>query len=63
MLLLKKRTHNRFIDGFNTLNLAQGKYQNLLGKNQQKSCYYIALVGFCAGTWLISSTGPFWIHS
>jgi HAE1 family hydrophobic/amphiphilic exporter-1 len=25
---------NRFVDGFNnTFNLAQGKYQNLLGKN------------------------------
>jgi HAE1 family hydrophobic/amphiphilic exporter-1 len=32
-MLLKKRTHNRFIDGFKTpFNLAQGKYQNLLGK-------------------------------
>jgi HAE1 family hydrophobic/amphiphilic exporter-1 len=57
----KKRTPiNRFIDAFNnTFNLAQGKYQNLLGKIiNRRAITFIALIGFCAGTWLISSTVP-----
>jgi HAE1 family hydrophobic/amphiphilic exporter-1 len=51
---------NRFVDGFNnTFNLAQGKYQNLLGKIiNRRAITFIALVVFCAGTWLISSTVP-----
>jgi HAE1 family hydrophobic/amphiphilic exporter-1 len=33
MVKLKENSINRFVDGFNnTFNLAQGKYQNLLGK-------------------------------
>ncbi|MDR7211420.1 efflux RND transporter permease subunit [Flavobacterium piscis] len=57
----KKRTPvNRFIDGFNNqFNLAQGKYQNVLGKIvNRRSVTIIALLGFCAGTWFISSTVP-----
>ncbi|MFT5253961.1 MAG: HAE1 family hydrophobic/amphiphilic exporter-1, partial [Flavobacteriales bacterium] len=56
----KKTPINRFIDGFNnTFNLAQGKYQNLLGKIiNRRAITFIALVGFCVGTWLISSTVP-----
>jgi HAE1 family hydrophobic/amphiphilic exporter-1 len=42
-----------------TFNLAQGKYQNLLGKIiNRRAITFIALVVFCAGTWLISSTVP-----
>ena len=57
----KKRTPvNIFIDGFNNkFNLVQGKYQNVLGKIVNRRAVTIfALVGFCAGTWLISSTVP-----
>jgi len=57
----KKRTPvNRFIDGFNNkFNLAQGKYQNVLGKIvNRRAVTIIALLVFCAGTWLISSTVP-----
>jgi len=57
----KKRTPvNRFIDGFNNkFNLAQVKYQNVLGKIVNRiAVTIIALLAFCAGTWLISSTVP-----
>jgi len=56
----KKTPVNRFIDGFNNkFNLAQGKYQNVLGKIvNRRAVTIIALLGFCAGTWLISSTVP-----
>jgi HAE1 family hydrophobic/amphiphilic exporter-1 len=56
----KKTPINRFIDGFNDrFNLAQGKYQNVLGKIvNRRTVTFIALLGFCAGTWLISSTVP-----
>jgi HAE1 family hydrophobic/amphiphilic exporter-1 len=56
----KKTPINRFVDGFNNLfNLTQGKYQNLLAKIiNRRAITFIALVGFCAGTWLISSTVP-----
>jgi HAE1 family hydrophobic/amphiphilic exporter-1 len=56
----KKTPINRFIDGFNSLfNLTQGKYQNLLGKIiNRRAVTVIALMVFCAGTWLISSTVP-----
>ena len=56
----KKTPINRFIDGFNNkFNLAQGKYQNVLGKIvNRRAVTIIALLGFCAGTWLISSTVP-----
>lgn len=51
---------NRFIDAFNEkFNLAQGKYQNLLGKIVDRRVVTIlALVGFCIGTFLISSSVP-----
>ncbi|KIA97981.1 MULTISPECIES: efflux RND transporter permease subunit [unclassified Flavobacterium] len=56
----KKTPVNRFIDGFNNkFNLAQGKYQNVLAKIvNRRAVTIIALLGFCAGTWLISSTVP-----
>jgi HAE1 family hydrophobic/amphiphilic exporter-1 len=57
----KKRTPvNIFIDGFNNMfNIASDKYQNALGKIiNRRSVTFIALVGFCAGTWFISSTVP-----
>ncbi|HEU4495987.1 MAG TPA: efflux RND transporter permease subunit, partial [Flavobacterium sp.] len=56
----KKTPINRFIDGFNNkFDLAQGKYQNVLGKIiNRRAVTIIALLGFCAGTWLISSTVP-----
>lgn len=51
---------NRFIDGFNNkFYLAQGKYQNVLAKIvDRRVITIVALIGFCAGTWLISSTVP-----
>jgi HAE1 family hydrophobic/amphiphilic exporter-1 len=44
----KKTPINRFVDGFNnTFNLAQGKYQNLLGKIiNRRAITFIALVVF-----------------
>jgi HAE1 family hydrophobic/amphiphilic exporter-1 len=56
----KKTPVNRFIDGFNNkFNLAQGKYQNVLAKIvNRRVVTVVALLGFCAGTWLISSTVP-----
>jgi hydrophobic/amphiphilic exporter-1 (mainly G- bacteria), HAE1 family len=57
----KKQTPaTKFIDGFNNkFNLAQGKYQNVLAKIvNRRSVTIISLLGFCAGTWLISSTVP-----
>src|SRR6187431_752178 len=56
----KKTPVDKFIDGFNDkFNLAQGKYQNVLGKIvNRRSVTIIALLAFCAGTWLISSTVP-----
>jgi HAE1 family hydrophobic/amphiphilic exporter-1 len=56
----KKTPINRFIDGFNNkFNLAQGKYQNVLAKIvNRRAVTIIALLVFCAGTWLISSTVP-----
>jgi HAE1 family hydrophobic/amphiphilic exporter-1 len=59
MVKLKENSINRFVDGFNTFNLAQGKYQNLLGKiiNRRAITFYCTC-RVCAGTWLISSTVP-----
>ncbi|MEZ0004688.1 HAE1 family hydrophobic/amphiphilic exporter-1 [Flavobacterium sp. 28YEA47A] len=57
----KKRTPVKiFIDGFNkTFNIASDKYQNVLGKIvNRRTVTFIALLGFCAGTWLISSSVP-----
>ncbi|MNS31568.1 Efflux pump membrane transporter BepE [compost metagenome] len=56
----KKTPANRFIDAFNEkFNLAQGKYQNLLGKIvDRRVVTIVALVGFCIGTFLISSSVP-----
>lgn len=56
----KKTPVNRFIDGFNNLfNLTQTRYQNVLEKIvNRKAVTFIALLGFCAGTWFISSTVP-----
>ncbi|HSD06887.1 efflux RND transporter permease subunit, partial [Flavobacterium sp.] len=56
----KKTPVNRFIDGFNDMfNLTQTKYQHVLGKIvNRRAVTIVALLGFCAGTWLISSTVP-----
>ncbi|MBL7868502.1 MAG: efflux RND transporter permease subunit [Flavobacterium lindanitolerans] len=57
----KKRTPVKiFIDGFNrTFNIASDKYQNVLGKIvNRRTITFAALLGFCAGTWFISSTVP-----
>ena len=57
----KKRTPvNIFIDGFNNkFNFLQGKYENVLGKIiNRRAITFIALLAFCAGTWLVSSTVP-----
>jgi len=51
---------SKFIEGFNKrFNLVQGKYQNVLAKIvNRRVITFISLIGFCAGTWLISSTVP-----
>jgi HAE1 family hydrophobic/amphiphilic exporter-1 len=51
MVKLKENSINRFVDGFNnTFNLAQGKYQNLLGKIiNRRAITFIALVVFVQG--------------
>jgi len=56
----KKTPVNGFIDGFNNkFNLAQGKYQDVLGKIvNRRAVTIVVLLVFCAGTWLISSTVP-----
>ncbi len=56
----KKTPITRVVDGFNTkFNLAQGKYQNVLAKIvDRRAVTLIALLVFCGGTWLISSTVP-----
>jgi HAE1 family hydrophobic/amphiphilic exporter-1 len=56
----KKSIINRFINGFNDrFNLAQGKYQNVLGKIvNRRAVTLLALLVFCLGTWLISTTVP-----
>jgi HAE1 family hydrophobic/amphiphilic exporter-1 len=56
----KKTPINRFIDGFNNwFNLTQTKYQNVLEKIvNRRTVTIVVLLGFCAGTWLISSTVP-----
>ena len=56
----KKTPINKFIDGFNNLfNLTQTKYQNVLEKIvNRRAVTIIVLLGFCAGTWFVSSTVP-----
>jgi hypothetical protein len=56
-IMVKLKTPiNRFVDGFNnTFNLAQGKYQNLLGKIINRRALLLLHL-LCFGTWLISST-------
>jgi len=56
----KKTPVNAFIDGFNNkFNLAQGRYQNVLGKIvSRRFVTVVALLVFCAGTWITSSTVP-----
>ncbi|WP_426063962.1 efflux RND transporter permease subunit [Flavobacterium sp. DSP2-3-1] len=57
----KKRTPiNRFLDGFNsTFNSTAEKYQSVLSRIvSRRTITFIALIGFCAGTWFISSTVP-----
>jgi HAE1 family hydrophobic/amphiphilic exporter-1 len=56
----KKTPINNFLEGFNNwFNLSQTKYQNVLGKIvDRRAVTIIVLLGFCAGTWLISSTVP-----
>jgi HAE1 family hydrophobic/amphiphilic exporter-1 len=53
----KKTPINRFVDGFNnTFNLAQGKYQNLLGKIINRRAITLLHLCVLCRTWLISST-------
>lgn len=57
----RKRTPiNRFLDGFNsTFNSTAEKYQSVLSRIvSRRTITFIALIGFCAGTWFISSTVP-----
>jgi HAE1 family hydrophobic/amphiphilic exporter-1 len=57
----KKRTPvNRFVDGFNNkFNSTAGKYQNALGHIiNRRTITFITLIGFCVGTWIISSNVP-----
>ncbi|SHL02622.1 efflux RND transporter permease subunit [Flavobacterium xanthum] len=57
----KKRTPiNRFLDGFNaTFNNTAEKYQKILNCIvNRRVITFIALIGFCLGTWLVSSTVP-----
>lgn len=57
----RKRTPiNRLLDGFNTkFNNTAEKYQSVLSRIvNRRTITFIALIGFCAGTWLISSTVP-----
>jgi HAE1 family hydrophobic/amphiphilic exporter-1 len=57
----KKRTPiTIFIDGFNKkFNRTSDTYQHVLAKIvNRRTVTFITLLGFCAGTWLISSTVP-----
>ena len=57
----KNRTPiNRFLDGFNaTFNNTAEKYQKILNRIvNSRVITFIALIGFCLGTWLVSSTVP-----
>ncbi|MFV8372266.1 efflux RND transporter permease subunit [Flavobacterium sp. LB2P74] len=56
----KKTPINRVLDGFNNkFGIISEKYQNVLGRIiSRRSITFIALLVFCAGTWLISSTVP-----
>ncbi|WP_426094729.1 efflux RND transporter permease subunit [Flavobacterium sp. DSR2-3-3] len=57
----RKRTPiNRFLDGFNsTFNSTAEKYQSVLSRIvSRRTITFIALIGFCTGTWFISSTVP-----
>ncbi|MFV8391858.1 efflux RND transporter permease subunit [Flavobacterium sp. LB2P6] len=56
----KKTPINRVLDGFNNkFGIISDKYQNVLGLIiSRRSITFIALLVFCAGTWLISSTVP-----
>ncbi|MCL6462121.1 MAG: efflux RND transporter permease subunit, partial [Flavobacterium micromati] len=57
----KKRTPiNRFLDGFNsTFNNTAEKYQKVLNRIvNRRVITFIALIGFCAGIWLVSSSVP-----
>ncbi|MBC5863928.1 efflux RND transporter permease subunit [Flavobacterium turcicum] len=57
----KKRTPvNRFLDAFNSrFNTTADKYQRVLKTIvSRRVVTFVALVGFCVGTWLVSSTVP-----
>lgn len=57
----RKRTPiNRFLDGFNsTFNNTAEKYQSVLSRIvNRRTITFIALIGFCAGTWFVSSSVP-----
>ncbi|SHG04659.1 hydrophobic/amphiphilic exporter-1, HAE1 family [Flavobacterium micromati] len=57
----RKRTPiNRFLDGFNaTFNNTAEKYQKVLNRIvNRRVITFIALIGFCAGIWLVSSSVP-----
>jgi HAE1 family hydrophobic/amphiphilic exporter-1 len=57
----RKRTPiNRFLDGFNaTFNNTAEKYKKVLNRIvNRRVITFIALIGFCAGIWLVSSSVP-----
>jgi HAE1 family hydrophobic/amphiphilic exporter-1 len=56
----KKPPIQRFLDGFNRkFNKGANKYQTALSRIvSRRTVTFIALIGFCVGTWLISGTVP-----
>ena len=56
----KKTPINRFLDGFNGMfNRTADQYQKVLTRIvSRRVITFIALLGFCLGTWLVSSTVP-----
>ena len=56
----KKTPINRFLDGFNGMfNRTSDQYQKVLTRIvSRRVITFIALLGFCLGTWLVSSTVP-----
>ncbi len=56
----KKTWINRMLDGFNNwFGRVSGRYQGILGKIvNRRVITFGMLIGFCAGTWLLSTTLP-----
>ena len=56
----KKTPINRFLDGFNRMfDRTSDQYQKVLTRIvSRRVITFIALLGFCLGTWLVSSTVP-----